>query len=147
MNLAEIKNNVEKEICKLIQEKSLITIDELINEDYMNEYGSDELEKKTKLFYSVALKSPSNNVLGGIYVNDFTFDVNLHLETKEQKTITDLLLFLTNDREIVNRFKDENGKMKMNIKNTVLLENEFFTHLNETFKKEVIGFDFIYEEE
>ena len=35
----------------------------------------------------------------------------------------------------------------MNIKNTVLLENKYFTHLNETFKKEVIGFDFIYEEE
>ncbi len=143
----EIKSNVEKEICKLIKEKTQITLEELINEGYLNEYDSKELDKPTKLFYSVALKSPSNNVLGGNYVNDFTFDVNLHLETKEQKTITDLLLFLTNDREIVNRFKNENGKMKMNIKNTVLLENKYFTHLNETFKKEVIGFDFIYEEE
>ena len=128
-------------------EKTGITLEELINEDYLNDYDSKELDKKTKLFYSVSLKSPSNNVLGGIYINDITFDVNLHLETKEQKTITELLLFLTNDREIVNRFKNEMGKMKMNIKNTVLLENKHFTHLNETFKKEVIGFDFIYEEE
>ena len=87
MNLAEIKNNVEKEMCKLIIEKTGITLEELINEDYLNEYDSKELDKKTKLFYSVALKSPSNNVLGGIYINDFTFEQK-YFEWKQIKTIS-----------------------------------------------------------
>ena len=57
------------------------------------------------------------------------------------------VVVVTHDREIVNRYKDKNQKMKMNIKNAVLLDNKYFTHSNETFKKEVIAFDFIYEEE
>ena len=42
---------------------------------------------------------------------------------------------------------NENKKMKINIKNVSLLDNKYFTHKNETFKKEVMTFNMIYEEE
>lgn len=147
MNLAEIKGIVETELCKLIYEKTEITQDEIINEDYLNKYKDEELDKLTKLFYKVDLISPFSSEINGSYTYDLKFDINLHLETKEQKTIAGLLLFLTNDREIVNRFKGTNNKLKMNIKDVVLLQNGNFTHNNETFHKEVMTFNIMYEEE
>ena len=147
MNLAKIKEIVENEVCNLIFEKTSITVNELINEDYLNEYDSDELDKSTKLFYSVMLKSPFSEVLNGSATYDLVYDVNLHLQTKEHENMTSLLLFLKNDKEIVKRFKDESNKMKINIRNVALLEQKFFTHLSETFYKEVITFEMIYEEE
>ena len=147
MNLVEIKEIIETELCKLIYEKTGIIQEEIINEDYLNEYKDEELDKPTKLFYSVSLISPFSSAISGSNIYDLNFDVNIHLETKEHKTIADLLLFLSDDREIVNRFSDENKKMKINIKNVSLLENKYFTHKNETFKKEVITFNIIYEEE
>ena len=147
MNLVEIKEIVETELCKLIYEKTEIIQEEIINEDYLNEYKDEELDKPTKLFYSVSLISPFSSAISGSNIYDLNFDVNIHLETKEHKTIADLLLFLSDDSEIVNRFSDENKKMKINIKNVSLLENKYFTHKNETFKKEVITFNIIYEEE
>ena len=147
LNLVEIKEIVETELCKLIYEKTEIIQEEIINEDYLNEYKDEELDKPTKLFYSVSLISPFSSAISGSNIYDLNFDVNIHLETKEHKTIADLLLFLSDDREIVNRFSDENKKMKINIKNVSLLDNKYFTHKNETFKKEVITFNIIYEEE
>ena len=147
LNLVEIKKIVETELCKLIYEKTEIIQEEIINEDYLNEYKDEELDKPTKLFYSVSLISPFSSAISGSNIYDLNFDVNIHLETKEHKTIADLLLFLSDDREKVNRFSDENKKMKINIKNVSLLENKYFTHKNETFKKEVITFNIIYEEE
>ena len=143
----KIKGIIEKEVCKLIYEKSGITKDELINEDFHNEYTEEDINKPTKLFYSVSLISPFSSAINGSNIYDLNFDVNIHLETKEHKTIADLLLFLSDDREIVNRFSDENKKMKINIKNVSLLDNKYFTHKNETFKKEVMTFNMIYEEE
>lgn len=147
MNLVKIKGIIEKEVCKLLYEKSGITKDELINEDFHNEYTEEDINKPTKLFYSVSLISPFSSAINGSNIYDLNFDVNIHLETKEHKTIADLLLFLSDDREIVNRFSDENKKMKINIKNVSLLDNKYFTHKNETFKKEVMTFNMIYEEE
>ena len=147
MNLAKIKEILEKEVCKLLYEKSGITKDELINEDFHNEYTKEDVNKPTKLFYSVSLISPFSSAISGSNIYDLNFDVNIHLETKEHKTIADLLLFLSDDSEIVNRFSDENKKMKINIKNVSLLDNKYFTHKNETFKKEVMTFNMIYEEE
>ena len=143
----KIKGIIEKEVCKLLYEKSGITKDELINEDFHNEYTEEDINKPTKLFYSVSLISPFSSAINGSNIYDLNFDVNIHLETKEHKTIADLLLFLSDDREIVNRFSDENKKMKINIKNVSLLDNKYFTHKNETFKKEVMTFNMIYEEE
>ncbi len=147
MNLVEIKGIVETELCKLIYEKTEITQEEIINEDYLNEYKDDELDKPTKLFYKVDLISPFAPEINGSYTYDLKFDINLHLETKEHKTITDLLLFLSNDREVVKRFKGTNNKLKINIKNVTLLQNSNFTHNNETFHKEVMTFNIMYEEE
>lgn len=147
MNLAEIKEIVETELCKLIYEKTKITQEEIINEEYLNEYKDEELDKPTKLFYKADLISPFSPEVNGSYIYDLKFDINLHLETKEHKTIAGLLLFLSNDREIVNRFKGTNNKLKINIKNVALLQNGNFTHNNETFHKEVMTFNIMYEEE
>ena len=99
------------------------------------------------LFYKVDLISPFSSEINGSYTYDLKFDINLHLETKEHKTIAELLLFLSNDREIVNRFKGTNNKLKINIKDVALLQNGNFTHNNETFHKEVMTFNIMYEEE
>ena len=147
MNLVEIKEIVETELCKLIYEKTGITQEEIINEDYLNEYKDEELDKPTKLFYKVDLISPFSQEINGSYTYDLKFDINLHLETKEHKTIAELLLFLSNDREIVNRFKETNNKLKINIKDVALLQSGNFTHNNETFHKEVMTFNIMYEEE
>ena len=147
MNLVEIKEIIETELCKLIYEKTRITQEEIINEDYLNEYKDEELDKPTKLFYKVDLISPFSQEINGSYTYDLKFDINLHLQTKEHKTIAELLLFLSNDREIVKRFKGTNNKLKINIKNVALLQNSNFTHNNETFHKEVMTFNIMYEEE
>lgn len=147
MNLVEIKEIIETELCKLIYEKTGITQEEIINEDYLNEYKDEELDKPTTLFYKVDLISPFSSEINGSYTYDLKFDINLHLQTKEHKTIAELLLFLSNDREIINRFKGTNNKLKMNIKNVVLLQNGNFIHNNETFHKEVMTFNIMYEEE
>ena len=147
MNLVEIKDIVEIELCKLIYEKTGITKEEIINEDYLNEYKDEELDKPTTLFYKVDLISPFSSEINGSYTYDLKFDINLHLETKEHKTIAELLLFLSNDREIVKRFKGKNNKLKINIKDVALLQSSNFTHNNETFHKEVMTFNIMYEEE
>ena len=147
MNLVEIKEIVETELCKLIYEKTGIIQEEIINEDYLNEYKDEELDKPTKLFYKVDLISPFSQEINGSYTYDLKFDINLHLETKEHKTIAELLLFLSNDREIVKRFKGTNNKLKINIKDVALLQSSNFTHNNETFHKEVMTFNIMYEEE
>ena len=147
MNLVEIKEIVETELCKLIYEKTKITQKEMIDEDYLNEYKDEELDKTTKLFYKVDLISPFSPEINGSYTYDLKFDINLHLETKEHKTIAELLLFLSNDREIVKRFKGTNNKLKINIKDAALLQSSNFTHNNETFHKEVMTFNIMYEEE
>ena len=147
MNLVEIKDIVEIELCKLIYEKTGITKEEIINEDYLNEYKDEELDKPTTLFYKVDLISPFSQEINGSYTYDLKFDINLHLETKEHKTIAELLLFLSNDREIVKRFKGTNNKLKINIKDVALLQSSNFTHNNETFHKEVMTFNIMYEEE
>ena len=147
MNLVEIKEIVETELCKLIYEKTKITQKEMIGEDYLNEYKDEELDKTTKLFYKVDLISPFSPEINGSYTYDLKFDINLHLQTKEHKTIAELLLFLSNDREIVNRFKGTNNKLKINIKDVALLQSGNFTHNNETFHKEVMTFNIMYEEE
>lgn len=147
MNLVEIKEIVETELCKLIYEKTEIIQEEIINEDYLNEYKDEELDKPTKLFYSVSLISPFSSAISGSNIYDLNFDVNIHLETKEHKTIAELLLFLSNDREIVKRFKKANNKLKINIKDVALLQSSNFTHNNETFHKEVMTFNIMYEEE
>ena len=147
MNLVEIKEIVETELCKLIYDKTGITQEEIINEDYLNEYKDEELDKPTKLFYKVDLISPFSPEINGSYIYDLKFDINLHLQTKEHKTIAELLLFLSNDREIVKRFKGTNNKLKINIKDVALLQSSNFTHNNETFHKEVMTFNIMYEEE
>ena len=147
MNLVEIKEIVETELCKLIYEKTKITQKEMIDEDYLNEYKDEELDKATKLFYKVDLISPFSPEINGSYTYDLKFDINLHLQTKEHKTIAELLLFLSNDREIVKRFKGTNNKLKINIKDVALLQSSNFTHNNETFHKEVMTFNIMYEEE
>ena len=147
MNLVEIKEIVETELCKLIYEKTKITQKEMIDEDYLNEYKDEELDKTTKLFYKVDLISPFSPEINGSYTYDLKFDINLHLETKEHKTIAELLLFLSNDREIVKRFRGTNNKLKINIKDAALLQSSNFTHNNETFHKEVMTFNIMYEEE
>ena len=147
MNLVEIKEIVETELCKLIYEKTKITQKEMIDEDYLNEYKDEELDKTTKLFYKVDLISPFSPEINGSYTYDLKFDINLHLETKEHKTIAELLLFLSNDREIVKRFKGTNNKLKIKIKDVALLQSSNFTHNNETFHKEVMTFNIMYEEE
>ena len=147
LNLVEIKEIIETELCKLIYEKTRITQEEIINEDYLNEYKDEELDKPTKLFYKVDLISPSSPEINGSYTYDLKFDINLHLQTKEHKTIAELLLFLSNDREIVKRFKGTNNKLKINIKDVALLQSSNFTHNNETFHKEVMTFNIMYEEE
>ena len=147
MNLVEIKEILETELCKLIYEKTGITQEEIINEDYLNEYKDEELDKPTTLFYKVDLISPFSQEINGSYTYDLKFDINLHLQTKEHKTISELLLFLSNDREIVKRFKGTNNKLKINIKDVALLQSSNFTHNNETFHKEVMTFNIMYEEE
>ena len=147
MNLVEIKEIVETELCKLIYEKTKITQKEMIDEDYLNEYKDEELDKTTILFYKVDLISPFSPEINGSYTYDLKFDINLHLQTKEHKTIAELLLFLSNDREIVKRFKGTNNKLKINIKDVALLQSSNFTHNNETFHKEVMTFNIMYEEE
>ena len=147
MNLVEIKEIVEIELCEIIYEKTEIIKEQLINEDYLNEYNDEDLDKPTKLFYKVNLKSPFSSVVNGSKIYDLKFEIELHLETKEHKTIAELLLFLSNDREIVNRFKGTNNKLKINIKDVTLLQSGNFTHNNETFHKEVITFNIMYEEE
>lgn len=147
MNLVEIKEIVETELCKLIYEKTGIIQEEIINEDYLNEYKDEELDKATTLFYKVDLISPFSQEINGSYTYDLKFDINLHLQTKEHKTIAELLLFLSNDREIVKRFKKANNKLKINIKDVALLQSSNFTHNNETFHKEVMTFNIMYEEE
>ena len=147
MNLVEIKEILETELCKLIYEKTGITQEEIINEDYLNEYKDEELDKATTLFYKVDLISPFSQEINGSYTYDLKFDINLHLQTKEHKTIAELLLFLSNDREIVKRFKKANNKLKINIKDVALLQSSNFTHNNETFHKEVMTFNIMYEEE
>ena len=147
MNLVEIKEIVETELCKLIYVKTGITQEEIINEDYLNEYKDEELDKPTTLFYKVDLISPFSPEINGSYTYDLKFDINLHLQTKEHKTIAELLLFLSNDREIVKRFKGTNNKLKINIKDVALLQSSNFTHNNETFHKEVMTFNIMYEEE
>lgn len=147
MNLVEIKEIVETELCKLIYVKTGITQEEIINEDYLNEYKDEELDKPTTLFYKVDLISPFSPEINGSHIYDLKFDINLHLQTKEHKTISELLLFLSNDREIVNRFKGTNNKLKINIKDVALLQSSNFTHNNETFHKEVMTFNIMYEEE
>ena len=147
MNLVEIKEIVETELCKLIYEKTRITQEEIIDEDYLNEYKDEELDKPTTLFYKVDLISPFSPEINGSYIYDLKFDINLHLQTKEHKTIAELLLFLSNDREIVKRFKGTNNKLKINIKDVALLQSSNFTHNNETFHKEVMTFNIMYEEE
>lgn len=147
MNLVEIKEIVETELCKLIYEKTKITQKEMIDEDYLNEYKDEELDKTTKLFYKVDLISPFSPEINGSYTYDLKFDINLHLQTKEHKTIAELLLFLSNDRKIVKRFKGTNNKLKINIKDVALLQSSNFTHNNETFHKEVMTFNIMYEEE
>ena len=147
MNLVEIKKIVETELCKLIYEKTGIIQEEIINEDYLNEYKDEELDKATTLFYKVDLISPFSQEINGSYTYDLKFDINLHLQTKEHKTIAELLLFLSNDREVVKRFKGTNNKLKINIKDVALLQSSNFTHNNETFHKEVMTFNIMYEEE
>lgn len=147
MNLVKIKEIVEIELCKIIYEKTEIIKEQLINEDYLNEYNDEDLDKPTKLFYKVNLKSPFSSVVNGSKIYDLKFETELHLETKEHKTIAELLLFLSNDREVVKRFKVTNNKLKINIKDVVLLQSGNFTHNNETFHKEVITFNIMYEEE
>lgn len=147
MNLVEIKEIVEIELCKIIYEKTEIIKEQLINEDYLNEYNDEDLDKPTKLFYKVNLKSPFSSVVNGSKIYDLKFEIELHLQTKEHKTIAELLLFLSNDREIVNRFKGTNNKLKINIKDVALLQSSNFTHNNETFHKEVMTFNIMYEEE
>ncbi len=147
MNLVEIKEIIEIELCKIIYEKTEIIKEQLINEDYLNEYNDEDLDKPTKLFYKVNLKSPFSSVVNGSKIYDLKFEIELHLQTKEHKTIAELLLFLSNDREIVKRFKKANNKLKINIKDVALLQNGNFTHNNETFHKEVITFNIMYEEE
>lgn len=147
MNLVKIKEIVEIELCKIIYEKTEIIKEQLINEDYLNEYNDEDLDKPTKLFYKVNLKSPFSSVVNGSKIYDLKFETELHLETKEHKTIAELLLFLSNDREIVNRFKGTNNKLKINIKDVALLQSSNFTHNNETFHKEVMTFNIMYEEE
>ena len=147
LNLVEIKEIVETELCKLIYEKTRITQAEIIDEDYLNEYKDEELDKPTTLFYKVDLISPFSPEINGSYIYDLKFDINLHLQTKEHKTIAELLLFLSNDREIVKRFKGTNNKLKINIKDVALLQSSNFTHNNETFHKEVMTFNIMYEEE
>ena len=147
MNLVEIKKILETELCKLIYEKTGITQEKIINEDYLNEYKDEELDKATTLFYKVDLISPFSQEINGSYTYDLKFDINLHLQTKEHKTIAELLLFLSNDREIVKRFKKANNKLKINIKDVALLQSSNFTHNNETFHKEVMTFNIMYEEE
>ena len=145
--LEDIQKEIEDELCKLIYEKTSITKDDLINENYLNEYKKKKLDRSTKLFYKVELISPFSPEINGSYTYDLKFDINLHLETKEHKTIAELLLFLSNDREIVNRFKGTNNKLKINIKDAALLQSSNFTHNNETFHKEVMTFNIMYEEE
>lgn len=145
--LEDIQKEIEDELCKLIYEKTSITKDDLINENYLNEYKKKKLDRSTKLFYKVELISPFSPEINGSYTYDLKFDINLHLETKEHKTIAELLLFLSNDREIVNRFKGTNNKLKINIKDVALLQSSNFTHNNETFHKEVMTFNIMYEEE
>lgn len=147
MNLVEIKEIVEIELCKIIYEKTEIIKEQLINEDYLNEYNDEDLDKPTKLFYKVNLKSPFSSVVNGSKIYDLKFEIELHLQTKEHKTIAELLLFLSNDREIVKRFKKANNKLKINIKDVALLQSSNFTHNNETFHKEVMTFNIMYEEE
>lgn len=147
MNLVEIKEIVEIELCEIIYEKTEIIKEQLINEDYLNEYNDEDLDKPTKLFYKVNLKSPFSSVVNGSKIYDLKFEIELHLETKEHKTIAELLLFLSNDREIVKRFKGTNNKLKINIKDVALLQSSNFTHNNETFHKEVMTFNIMYEEE
>ena len=147
MNLVEIKEIVEIELCKIIYEKTEIIKEQLINEDYLNEYNDEDLDKPTKLFYKVNLKSPFSSVVNGSKIYDLKFEIELHLQTKEHKTIAELLLFLSNDREIVKRFKGTNNKLKINIKDVALLQSSNFTHNNETFHKEVMTFNIMYEEE
>ena len=145
--LEDIQKEIEDELCKLIYEKTSITKDDLINENYLNEYKKKKLDRSTKLFYKVDLISPFSPEINGSYTYDLKFDINLHLETKEHKTIAELLLFLSNDREIVKRFKGTNNKLKINIKDVALLQSSNFTHNNETFHKEVMTFNIMYEEE
>ena len=147
MNLVEIKEIVEIELCKIIYEKTEIIKEQLINEDYLNEYNDEDLDKPTKLFYKVNLKSPFSSVVNGSKIYDLKFEIELHLQTKEHKTIAELLLFLSNDREIVKRFKKANNKLKINIKDVALLQSSNFTHNNETFHKEVMTFNIMYDEE
>ena len=53
-------------LCEIIYEKTEITKEEIIDEDYLNEYDNDELDKPTTLFYKVDLISPFSQEINGV---------------------------------------------------------------------------------
>lgn len=150
MKIYNVTKILKSEVKKLILENINISDSYLYDDDFTNK--SDIQNNNTIIFYTSRLSKANDGFINYISENksiyNLTFEVTVTLQTKDENmSLGDLLLYISNDRIIRQRFSNSKNKLEKNIKNITQLQNSNFIENDEKWFKQILTFNFIYEGE
>lgn len=150
MKIFNVTKILKDEIKKLILENIDISDSYVYDDDFTNK--SDVQTNNTIIFYTNRLLKSNDGFINYISENksiyNLTFEVTVTLQTKDENmSLGDLLLYISNDRIIRQRFSNSKNKLEKNIKNITQLQNSNFIENDEKWFKQILTFNFIYEGE
>ncbi len=150
MNTFDITKLLKGEARALILENVNITDTHIYDDDFTNK--SDIQNNDSIILYSVRLSKAYEGFVNYLSndksICNLVFESSVTLQTRDESVnLGDLMLYISNDREITKRFSNSHNKLEKNIKNITPIQNSNFIENDQKWFKQILTFNFIYEGE
>lgn len=150
MNTFNITKLLKEEIRDLILENVNISDIHIYDDDFTDK--ADIQNNNAVILYTVRLSKAYEGFISYLSndnsICNLVFETSVTLQTRDESVnLGDLMLYISNDREITKRFSNSQNKLEKNIKNITPMQNSNFTENDEKWFKQILTFNFIYEGE
>ena len=150
MNTFDITKLLKGEVRKLITENVNITDIHIYDDDFTDKSAIQT--NNAIVLYTVRLSKTYEGFINYLSndksVCNLVFETSVILQTRDESVnLGDLMLYISNDREITKRFSNSHNKLEKNIKNITPIQNSNFIENDEKWFKQILTFNFIYEGE
>ena len=150
MNTFDITKLLKGEVRKLITENVNITDIHIYDDDFTDKSAIQA--NNAIVLYTVRLSKAYEEFINYLSndksICNLVFETSVILQTRDESVnLGDLMLYISNDREITKRFSNSHNKLEKNIKNITPIQNSNFIENDEKWFKQILTFNFIYEGE
>ncbi len=150
MNTFDITKLLKGEVKKLILKNVNITDTHIYDDDFTDK--SDIQDNNAIVLYAVRLSKAYEGFVNYLSndksICNLVFEASVIIQTRDESVnLGDLMLYISNDREITKRFSNSQNKLEKNIKNITPIQNSNFTENDKKWFKQILTFNFIYEGE